>query len=125
MEELFHYCYPAPTSSLPMDDSSFIAELEKFDLLPGDTKLSLKSESTSKEKASFFLDNVIKPQLKENTHIGFNKLLDIMINSECGELRNLAANITSAARIKSELLKDSKSSLGKFCTTLFINILYL
>ncbi|XP_065891699.1 uncharacterized protein [Dysidea avara] len=106
--ELLNYCYHILASSLPMDDNNFVAVLSNCGLLPGNTITSLESLSTSKEKASYFLNNVIKPQLNENDITCFGKLLAVMVSSDNGGLRNLAAMISSAATVKSQMQIKAK-----------------
>lgn len=61
-----------------MDDSLFLANLYKSDLLPGDLKASVESLSTPAMKATRFLDAVIKPAITNNQSERFNLLLSTM-----------------------------------------------
>ena len=67
---------------LPMDDAYFIAKLSTQQLLPGDTESKIKALATQADKASYFLNHVIKPALSIDDTSEFNKLLCIM--QECG-----------------------------------------
>jgi len=64
--------------SLPMDDSGFIADLYSHGLLPGDSKAMIESESTSVNKASYFLDHVVEPSCKFGEGDVLCKLLKVL-----------------------------------------------
>ena len=78
---------------LPMDDAHFITKLSAQQLLPGDTENKIKPLSTQADKASYFLNHVIKPALDINETSSFNKLLCIM--QDCGyiHVQKLAVTI--------------------------------
>ena len=65
-----------------MDDSSFIAELYKHKLLPGETDDQLEALPLQPYKASHFVDHVIKPALVSGDTSSFDNLLSIM--EDCG-----------------------------------------
>jgi len=109
--KLLEYCYDKLVLSLPLEDSNFLAVLEEHDLVFGNIKGLLESLATRKEKASYFLDNFIKPELENDDHTSFDKLVAVMSNSTISGLPNLAAMITSAAKIKHEVISDA----SKFC----------
>ena len=67
---------------LPMHDTYFITKLYGNQLLPGDISNKVKALDTQAEKASYFLQYVIKPALDVGTTSGFFKLLTTM--EECG-----------------------------------------
>ena len=67
---------------LPMNDAHFIAELYMHKLLPGEINSQLKAIALQVDKASHFLDYVIKPALVSGNTSSFNNLLSIMEN--CG-----------------------------------------
>ena len=112
--ELFQYCYHTLESSLPMNDLSFITQLKYYDLLPEYTESSLYALPTNKEKASYFLNNVIKPQLNHNDNVCFDTLLEIMVRNDNDNLKNIAAMIYSAAKIKLEVIADTRKHASKF-----------
>ena len=91
--ELFEQYYQTLSFLLPMKDASFIEDLFKHNLFTGDVNLELMS--TSKEKASYLLDNVIKSELV----LGYNKcfvdLLTVMNNSKYDNVKDLAKQIES------------------------------
>ena len=92
--ELFHHCYQNLVHSLPMENETFITELKKHGLLSEDISTKMVSK-TSVERASYFLDNVIKPDLCNNHVLSFNKLLKIMKESELENVKELTITIKS------------------------------
>lgn len=78
---------------LPMDDALFIAKLSAQELIPGDTDSKIKALPTQAEKASYFLNHVIKPALDIGYTAEFNKLLSVM--QDCGytHVKNLSCEI--------------------------------
>ena len=61
-----------------MDDTHFLTKLTAEELLPGNTGNKIKAMSTQAEKASYFLDHVVKPALDIGEISDFDKLLSIM-----------------------------------------------
>lgn len=101
--EVFEHYYQALVSALPMKNVGFVAKLQKQNLLSADTKATLASLNTSREKASYFLDHIVKPKL--DTHTCFEELIVIMIESGYSEMTELGL------RVKSELpLTDKECS---------------
>ena len=98
---------------LPMDDTVFTATLTKHKLLPGNTKSQLTAQPTQADKASYFLDHVIKPALDIDDTSSFNKLLSIM--EQCGydHVEKLAC------KIKSEIDKADGNKPGSYMHTLY------
>ena len=82
--------YPTLVDILPMNDATFIAELVPPGLLPGDLKDQLQACKTSKDKATHFLDNVIKPSVNSGVGSSFDKLLNVMEGSDYQGVRELA-----------------------------------
>ena len=81
---------------LPMDDACFLAALTKENLFPGDLKDKVKSQSTTKDKASYFLDNAIKPCSGDGDDVDiepFLKLLKVMKKFNSDALKKLATKI--------------------------------
>ena len=97
--ELFDYYYQGLINSLPMKNETFLEELRKHGLLSKDTSTALEKLLTSVERASYFLDNVIKPELVKNDFEGFNHLLNIMIDSKFPNAVELSKNIKSELSI--------------------------
>ena len=74
-----------------MDDVEFIAELYSNGLLPGDLKNQLKlPHRTSADKATLFLDSVIEPSVTSDGGKMFDKLLNVMEDSEYDHVKELA-----------------------------------
>ena len=92
---------------LPMDDTLFIAKLSAQHLLPGDTHAKVKAISSQSEKASYFLDHVIKPALDIDDTSDFEKLLSVMQDSGYNHVKNLSCKIRSNL----DDLSNSKSSI--------------
>ena len=104
--EVFKQFFAKLAKSLPMDDPIFIAELFSHDLLPGDHYDQVKSLGTRAEKATHFLHSVIRPSFI--TEISrFNKLLDIMEDSEYCNVKELAQQIRS--KLKGEPVNTDKT----------------
>jgi len=121
--EVLEKFYQAIISFLPMRDRGFIATLQKENLLPYHTQSSLQSMSTSKEMASYFLDNIIKPELMKGVLSSYYKLLTVMMESSNDNLKVLATVI------KSELVVDNAKGTKCTCSIpfcAFINtVMYL
>lgn len=80
---------------LPMQDSIFVAKLTRQKLLPGDSKRSIEGQLTPTEKASYFLDNVIKPSIEIGSADSFDALLSVMEQCEYDHIEKLAVEIKS------------------------------
>ena len=78
---------------LPMDDTHFTTKLSAQKLLPGDTENKIKTLSTQADKASYFLNHVIKPALDINETSDFDELLSIMQNCDYKHVQKLAETI--------------------------------
>ena len=93
--EIFQQYYPNLVKLLPMNDDTFIAELYKNHLLPGNLKANMKSLSTSTQKATEFLDNVVKPSVECDDGTSLNALLITM--KGCGDItvKRLAEKINN------------------------------
>ena len=77
-----------------MDDAVFIAKLFSNNLLPGDLKNQLKLlHRTSADKAVLFLDSVIEPSVTSDGGSSFDKLLNVMEDSEYQHVKELAKQI--------------------------------
>ena len=91
--EVFEHYYQALVSALPMKHEGFVINLQQHNLLPADTISFLASLNTSREKASYFLDHIVKPEL--DTHTCFDALLEIMIESGYDDIKELGAKMKS------------------------------
>jgi len=78
-----------------MDDVIFTAQLFSAKLLPGNVKDQVKSQATCANKATYFLDHVIKPSLTSGVGSSFNKLLKVMDDSEYDDVKELSKQIRS------------------------------
>ena len=78
---------------LPMDDTHFITKLSAQQLLPGDTENKIKALSTQADKASYFLNHVIRPAVDINEISNFDDLLSIMQNCGYKHVQKLAVTI--------------------------------
>ena len=96
--EVFRQFYVKLVKKLPMDDSLFTAELFAHGLLPGDLKQQIKAEKTPVDKATCFLDHKISSDVSDGNSTNFNKLLDVMEDSENDSLKELAEKIKTALK---------------------------
>ena len=92
--EVFQNHYNTLIRCLPMDDDLFLGQLLRHDLLPGDTDGKVKSLLTPIERATCFLNRVIKPSLNVNS-MSFDKLLLVMSESDYPYVKELSCNIKS------------------------------
>ena len=104
--EVFTTFYYQLVTSLPMDDALFRAKLFTNGLLPGDHKEHVESLPTKSDKASYFLDHVIKPSVTSDDGSSFNKLLNVMEDSDHQGVKRLAK------LIRTRLRKRSRSDNG-------------
>ena len=96
--ELFQQFYSKLVETLPMDDPYFTAKLYSARLLSSYLKEYVESRSpaTRTEKATRFLDQVIKLSVTS-----FDKLLHVMENSEYQHVKELAEEIRSGLKKRS------------------------
>jgi len=109
-EEVFQFFYVQLVKKLPMDDATFTAKLFSRGLLPGDCKDQVKSKATRADKATYFLDHVIKPSL-EDTFVTFNKLLKVMEDSEYDDMKELVKLITIRLMKGTETVNNANKRL--------------
>ena len=102
LKQVFQDYYPKLVEILPMNDATFIAELVPHGLLPGDLKHQLEAQNTSKDKATHFLDNAIKPSINIDDDSNLTKLLSVMAGGDFQSVRNLSK------QIKDSLADDGK-----------------
>jgi len=103
--ELFEHYYIALVYLLPVKDENFIEGLFKHNLLPEDVKSSLQSLTVCKERASYFLDSVIKPELAVGNSEKFVVLLTVMKSGDRDDVKELAEEI------EKELAIDTKCKI--------------
>ena len=96
-EKVFRDFYSKLVKILPMKDALFVADLYSQGLLPDDQKDQIKSLATRADMVVHFLDNVIKPDVTSGIGTGasFNKLLNLMNDSENQPVKQLAEQIRS------------------------------
>ena len=96
---------------LPMDDTCFVTKLSAEELLPGDTESKIKAMhmSTLADKASYFLDHVIKPALDIGDTSDFDKLLSIMQTCGYKHVQKLAVTVKLEIDNKPEEIKSHLS----------------
>ena len=104
--DVFQQFYSKLVDTLPMDDVRFIAQLYSERLLPGNLKSLVKAQKTSADKAALFLDSVIEPSVTSDGGNSFDKLLDVMTDSEYQHVKELAK------QIRSNLAKRSDNDNG-------------
>ena len=92
--DLFDNYYQELIYSLPMNDETFLTELREHCLLSEDINTKMGSMTIS-ERASYFLDYVIKPGLHNNNILNFHKLLNIMGKCKLGNVKKLCIKIKS------------------------------
>ena len=80
---------------LPVDDTLFLAKLYSCDLLPGDLMNEIIAKETRAQKAMCFLNGKIMCDISIGDFNSFNKLLNIMEESENDSLKDLAKKIKS------------------------------
>ena len=96
--EVFQHFFLQLVNILPMNDVTFTAQLFSSKLLPGNVKDQVKSQATQVDKATYFLDHVIKPSLTSGVGSSFNKLLKVMEDSEYDDVKELSKQIRSRLR---------------------------
>ena len=82
--------YVQLVTTLPMNDTIFMAELTPHFFAVGNLKERVQAETTTHDKAAYFLENAIKHSLDAGDITSFQKLLSIM-NS--GYQTSVAADI--------------------------------
>ena len=112
--DVFQQFYCKLVDTLPMDDVRFIANLFSKRLLPGNLKSQVKAQKTSADKAALFLDSVIEPSVISDGGSCFDKLLNLMMDSEYQHVKELAK------QIRSNLSKRSANNDGKLSLSLVI-----
>ena len=110
-KSLFHHFFPKLVNILPMNDSTFMAELHKIGLLPGDLKDNIRAQDTRNKKSEYFLDNAIKPSVTSDVGTNFYDLLTVMEDSDFKEVKCLAKQIKG--RLKETIDLDDDGQYGK------------
>ena len=92
-EDIFKEFYPKLLEVLPID--CLISQLYSKQLLSSDHKERLQALTTKKERAKYFLDEVIEPGLKVGCTEQFDKMLAVMVKSDDPPVRFLANEMKS------------------------------
>ena len=113
--EVFQEHYQKLMRALPMDDDYFIAELYAKNLLTGSLKADIESLSTT-NRASKFLDDVIKPSIENNDCTKFHTLLQLMKKTDDSTIKALADKIRKSLNetirsILNQTSSDDKTSM--------------
>ena len=129
--EVFKEFYSKLVKTLPLCDAVFVAELYSYDLLPDDIKELVELQPTLAHKAMYFLDHVIKPNVTSDDGSSFDKLLNVMEDSEYQGVKELAEQIRSAIQKKSitgkgnllnfSMISRDETNIKIWCS----NILYI
>ena len=91
--EIFDKFNQALINDLPMKDDRFLSQLKEFNLLPKDISSKVESCRRTKERASVFLDNVIKAGLLDDDCSHFTNLINVMIENTRENVVDLAQKI--------------------------------
>jgi len=111
-KECFVKFYSMLIESLQM--SSLTSTLYSQRLLPGNLKDKIGSFSIDKEKACYFLDEVIKPGLEVGNTAPFEKMLGIMETSDNSTMKHVAGDMRRFIDDQSlETLPKGKSVRGQ------------
>lgn len=98
--DVYKSYYSKLIDTLPMDDVTFFGQLYSQDLLPGDLKAKVKSQTTQAEKASYFLDNAIEPSLRTgNNKEAIESLVSIMAKYSDPACKKLANEMSGELRL--------------------------
>ena len=98
--------------SLPMDDALFMAMLSDQGLLPGNMKSQINAQATQVDKASYFIEHMIKPYLGINDTGCLEDLLAVMKKSGYRPVQHLARKITSELELESNSEGSSYTRTG-------------
>ena len=100
--EVFKEFYSKLVETLPMNDVTFVAKLYSHDLLSRELKNQLNlSDKTPAVKATIFLDSVIEPSVISDIGSSFDKLLNVMEDSEYQGVKELVEQIRTSVRKRS------------------------
>ena len=80
---------------LPMDDILFTVSLSKHQLLPGNISNKIEMLPTQADKASYFLNHVIKPALDVDDTSSFDDLISVMEHCDYTHVKKVACEIKS------------------------------
>ena len=104
--DAFHCHYQALLFSLPMKDPEFLDELYKHGLLLEEFKCKFESLIARKERASYFLDHVMKCGLPDSDNTKFIELLTIMKKCNRDIVSDLANEIENVCTMDDQCKFD-------------------
>ena len=88
--EVFQDYYQALMFSLPMTNAKFLGDLYEHISINEKFKTNLESLTARKERTSYFLDHIIKPQISVGDNTSFVKLLTVMKTCNYDNVKDLA-----------------------------------
>ena len=88
--EVFQDYFQAMMFSLPMTDARFLDDLYKHISIHKTFKSNLESLTVRKERTSYFLDHIMKPQISVGDNTSFVKLLTVMKTCDYDNVKDLA-----------------------------------
>ncbi|XP_065917333.1 NACHT, LRR and PYD domains-containing protein 12-like isoform X3 [Dysidea avara] len=115
---VFQHFYPRLVEILPMNDVTFLSKLYSVKLLPGNMKDQVQACPTQADKATYFLDHVIKPSVISGVGKSFDSLLAVMENSEYDGVKELAKMMRN--RMENEQSITNADMLPMTCTAQYV-----
>ena len=108
---VFKAFYSELTKAVPMIINGLVTELYSSNLLSGDHKEYIDSQTTDKEKTKYFLDKVIKPSLEVKYTGVFDEMLKIMKSSDDPTVNHLVDKIFNSLGNQTQ----ATQSKGNYC----------
>ena len=108
--EVFKQFYVEMVTMLPVDDTTFLAKLFSYDLLPGNLMDRVMAKETRADKAVCFLNCKINHDISIGNFTSFNKLLNVIDGSGNDSLQLLAIKIKTALEGKLVVNTDNTTS---------------
>ena len=114
--DVFKQFYSELTKVLPMIITTLVTKLYSNKLLSGDQKSTIDSLATTKEKAVYFLDEVIKPGLEINYTKLFDEMLRVMESSDDPTVNYLVNEIHKFSTSSSIPTQDKGITIAAWTT---------
>ena len=108
---IFSQHYPKLVQLLPMEDPEFQKLLLDSELCSSDVMEDVNDRPMKAEKATYFLDEVIKPALKSGYNQTFTNLLQILKDTSKNDIH------------LENLLQDIETGIRKYIYKCFSNLL--
>ena len=99
VNEVFQDYYQALMFSLPMTNAKFLDDLYKHISIHENFKSNLESLTARKERTSYFLDHIMKPQISVDDNTSFVKLLNVMKKCNYDNVKDLAEQIEAECTV--------------------------